>query len=346
MAGGNPTVVFTQPREIAIEDREIPSPGEGELLIKTRMTMISTGTELTILNGQFPRDSAWANYGKFPFLPGYNNIGEVVGVSPSVDKEWIGKRVASYGSHAQYVIAGVESVRTIERDVPEDQVVFFTIAEIVMNGVRRGRVEWGDAVAVYGAGLLGQFTARFCRMCGARPVFVIDVANGRLQRLPEDPLIIKLNPNEVDIVSAVDRGSRGRKAGVVFEVTGNATLIPSEFRILRRQGRFVVLSSPGGETLFDFHDLCNSPSFTIIGAHNSSHPTQATPDNPWTMKRHFELFVDLLADGELDVRPLISHREPYRRAVELYQMLLRDRSQAMGVILEWEGFTAGRTVGA
>jgi NADPH:quinone reductase-like Zn-dependent oxidoreductase len=40
MAGGNPTIVFTQPRQVAIEDREMPSPGEGELLIKTRMTMI------------------------------------------------------------------------------------------------------------------------------------------------------------------------------------------------------------------------------------------------------------------------------------------------------------------
>lgn len=328
-------MVFTQPRQVAIEDRGIPVPKEGELLIKTRRTLISTGTELTILNGQFPRDSAWANYGKFPFVPGYNNIGEVIGAGPNVDREWIGKRVASYGSHALYVIAGAESVRTIERDVPEDQVVFFTIAEIVMNGVRRGRIDWGDAVALYGAGLLGQLTARFCRLCGARPVFVIDVANNRLRYLPDDPQVVKLNPNEIDVVSAVDKGTRGRNASVVFEVTGSAALIPSEFRVLRRQGRFVVLSSPGGETTFDFHDLCNSPSFTIIGAHNSSHPAHATPENPWTMKRHFELFVDLLADGELDVSPLISHREPYKRAVELYQMLLSDRSQAMGVMLEW-----------
>jgi len=274
-------------------------------------------------------------YGKFPFVPGYNNIGEVTDVGPNVDRAWIGKRVASYGSHALYVVAEADSVRTIDRNVPDDQVVFFTIAEIVMNGVRRGEVEWGDSVAVFGAGLLGQFTVRFCRLCGARPIFVIDVANSRLRHLPDDPLIVKINPNEDDIVAAVDKGTRGRKVKVIFEVTGDPGLIPSEFKILRRQGHFVVLSSPRGMTNFDFHDLCNSPSFTIIGAHNSSHPTHATLENQWTMKRHFELFVDLVADGELDVSPLISHREPYRRAVEVYQMLLRDRSQAMGVVFEW-----------
>jgi threonine dehydrogenase-like Zn-dependent dehydrogenase len=188
---------------------------------------------------------------------------------------------------------------------------------------------------VYGAGLVGQLTARFLRLSGARPVFVIDVANTRLQLLPDDPLIFKLNPNETDLVPAVERVTRGRMAGVVFEVTGNPDLIPSEFRILRRQGRFVVLSSPRGHTSFDFHDLCNSPSFTIIGAHNGSHPRYETPQNPWTVLRHFELYIDLLADRELDVAPLISHREPYSKAVELYQLLLRDRTQAMGVLLEW-----------
>ncbi|GAG92998.1 unnamed protein product, partial [marine sediment metagenome] len=46
----NPTVVFVQPREVVIEEREIPSPQLNELLIKTEYTLISTGTELTIVN--------------------------------------------------------------------------------------------------------------------------------------------------------------------------------------------------------------------------------------------------------------------------------------------------------
>ncbi|MBI4530470.1 MAG: hypothetical protein HY709_03010 [Candidatus Latescibacteria bacterium] len=51
--------------------------------------------------------------------------------------------------------------------------------------------------------------------------------------------------------------------------------------------------------------------------------------------RHAELFFDLIADGELLIEPLISHRERYAEAPRLYEMLLQDRSQAMGVILEW-----------
>ncbi len=48
----NPTVVFTQPRQVVIEQREELTPAKDQLLIRTRVTLISTGTELTILNGE------------------------------------------------------------------------------------------------------------------------------------------------------------------------------------------------------------------------------------------------------------------------------------------------------
>jgi threonine dehydrogenase-like Zn-dependent dehydrogenase len=137
------------------------------------------------------------------------------------------------------------------------------------------------------------------------------------------------------VKSVIEKLTRGRLAEVVFEVTGLPNLIPKQFETLHRQGRYVVLSSPRGKTSFDFHDLCNAPSYTIIGAHNMSHPPLATPDYPWTMHRHAELFFDLVAEGKLAIDPLISHRERYTEAPRLYDMLLRDRSAAMGVVLDW-----------
>jgi NADPH:quinone reductase-like Zn-dependent oxidoreductase len=101
----NPTVVFPGPRQVAIENRERPCPQEDEILVKTDVTLISMGTELTILSGQFPERSAWANYGRYPFLPGYSNIGRVVEVGAALDKDWIGRRVATHTPHAGWVAA-------------------------------------------------------------------------------------------------------------------------------------------------------------------------------------------------------------------------------------------------
>jgi len=331
----NPTVVFTGPRHVTVENRAKPSLNAGELLIKTRCTLISTGTELTILSGDFPPDSVWARYAKYPAVPGYNNIGQVVNIGPGVSRDWLRKKVATQGSHALFVVAKTSEARSIHREIADEHAVFFTIAEIVMNGVRRGNVRWGEAIVVFGLGLLGQLAVRFCRLCGARPVIAVDIAAQRLRRLPSDPAVVPVSASQENVPAAVRDATRGRMADAAFEVTGNPAVIPDEFKVLRKQGRLIVLSSPRGKTSFDFHDLCNAPSFTIIGTHNSSHPQYATPDNPWTKLRDAEFFFDLVGDGELDLAPLISHRASYIEAPRLYQMLLEDRSQAMGIILDW-----------
>jgi len=120
------------------------------------------------------------------------------------------------------------------------------------------------------------------------------------------------------------------------KVTGAAELIPQELETLREQGRFVILSSPRGKTAFDFHDLCNYPSFEIIGAHNRSHAPLVTLKDPWTLHRDAELYFDLAASGAINMEKLISLRASYTDAQKVYAMLLKDVSNIMGVVFEWE----------
>lgn len=331
----NPTVVFPEKGKVVLEERPVPVAGEGELLIQTERTLISTGTELTMMTGNFPRGSYWDNYTRYPVLPGYCNIGTVIGLGNNVDKKWLGRRVGSWGGHARLVVVPAADCRPVLHDIPSEQAAFFTLGEIVMHGVRRSGIRWGESAVVYGLGLLGQLAVQFCRIAGARPIIGVDVSSIRLGFLPEYPSVVPVNPMTEDLLGRIGKLTRERKADVVFEITGNPDLIPKQFEVLRDQGRFVVLSSPTGKTSFDFHDLCNAPSYTIIGSHNFSHPKYATPDNPWTSLRDGELFFDYLAEGALQIERLISHRASYTAACDLYESLVQDRSTAMGVLLDW-----------
>ena len=330
----NDTIVFEAEERVIVKSRDVPSPDSGEVLVETERTLISTGTELTILSGDVPAGSSWDNIVDYPFVPGYNNVGTVVETGEGVEAYEPGQRVATTGDHAAYILADADNCRPVPADLSADEAVFFTIAVIVSNGVRRSDLTWGEGVVVYGLGLLGQLAARICHVAGARPVVGVDLAAERRDYLPSTPGFLPVDPTEREPAAALESAT-GRLADVVFEVTGNPDIIPTELEALREQGRFVVLSSPKGETLFDFHDLCNSPSYRIIGAHNSSHPPTATPDNPWTQKRHCELFFEYLEQEAFDVESLISHRSHYADAPELYEMLLKDRTEAMGVVLEW-----------
>jgi 2-desacetyl-2-hydroxyethyl bacteriochlorophyllide A dehydrogenase len=337
----NPAVVFPKPNEVVFEDRQIPSPGPGQVLLRTRRTLISTGTELTILSGDFPPDSRWSSYAQFPFTAGYSAAGDVVEVGPGVTTVAPGDRVAASTGQVRFALADHASVvRVPDRRVDLDVMPFMTLAQTVMNGVRRSGAGWGSSVVVYGAGLLGQLATRFCRLAGARPVIVVDVAKHRLELLPKDLGVMAVDPTETDVRDAVGQATRGRMADVVFEVTGNAALIPQEFEVLRTQeGRFVVLSSPRSATTFDFHDLCNRPSHTIIGAHITSHPMTETFDTPWTKGRNAELFFDLVANGELELDGLITNRRSWPGTCQAYRDLLADRSSSLAVILNWDDDT-------
>ncbi len=333
----NPAVCFEGPRTVAVVDQDKPVPAEGELLVESISSLISTGTELTALAAEDPPGTVWASLRRFPNTPGYCNAGTVLAAGSEADQDWVGKRVASIARHRRFGVLPVEAARPLtDGRIGDDEAAFSSLAETVMNGVRRGGVSWGDSVVIFGLGLLGQLAVRFCRLAGARPVFAVDVVEERLGLVPDDPGIIRVSAAHEDVNDVVSRATRGRMADVAFEVTGVSELIPREIVALHPLGRFVVLSSPRGKgTMFNFHDFCNRPSYTIIGTHVSSHPEVATPDQPWTATRNAELFFDLLSDDELDLKPLISHRYTFRDAPEAYSMLLSDRSQAMGVILDW-----------
>ena len=333
----NCKIVFLAKQTAQLQDCELSTPSRGEVLIKNRKSLISIGTEMAAFSGNYPPKSAWEKHFAYPFDAGYAAVGEVIEVGAGVDKSWVGKRVASMAKHSRYDIVALEDIRDIHRpEVTDEQAVFFIIAQIVMRGIRMSKVGWGDCPVVFGMGLLGHFAACFCRLSGAMPVFAVDTADYRLNLLPDDNSLIKINPLKQTLLDTVRNQTRGRMADIVFEVTGNAKLIPDEFAVLHEQGRFVVMSSPLDKTSFDFHDFCNRPSHTIIGAHNFSHPSVATLENPWTMHRHCELFFDLVAQGEIDVNRMVSHRIGYQEAPTIYAKLLEDRSHYMGIMIDWE----------
>ena len=331
-------IVFPEPMKVEIEKFDVREPTTEEVLIETEATLISTGTELTALTGDFPEKSAWSTYVRYPFTPGYSSVGRIVKVGSEVRDFNIGDRVAAHAPHATHAIVRADRVTRVPENVDVESACFHTIAAGVMNSVRLAKISLGDAVVVVGLGLLGQMAVIFSRMAGAYPVIAIDLAEKRLEwaRISGATHILRAD-DWTYVKDAVKQITRGRMADKVFEVTGNPNVIPKAITLAKRNlGCFVVLSSPRGKTTLDFHDEVNSPSRIIIGTHFSSQPEYETPYNPWTRKRNTELFFDLLSSGYLTINHLITHRYRWREAKKAYNMLLEDRTRALGVILKFK----------
>src|SRR5688500_4704806 len=93
-------VVFTEKMTVELLDREILKPGPTEIQIKSIRTLISTGTELTVLRGNHTPGSVWNQLFAYPWDAGYCNVGVVEQVGELVQKFKPGDKVASTGPHA------------------------------------------------------------------------------------------------------------------------------------------------------------------------------------------------------------------------------------------------------
>lgn len=331
----NCSVIFTGPCQVEMQDRVCPSPSAGEVLIRTELSLISTGTELTFLKGEYPENSKWSTYIHYPMSSGYSNIGVVEAVGEGVSEELLGKRVASFSGHAQYVTVPAAELRFIHYDIEPEYASFFALAETTINGIRRTGIELGNRAVVYGAGIVGQLAVRLLLAGGCTEIFVVNRSAFRLEILPKSPAVIPICSSKEDPVEFIRKVTRGDMADLVIETTGNADVIPEEFAVLHQQGRLCMLSSPKKKTLIDFHDCCNAVSVNIIGAHTSSQAPAATYDNPWTCGRNSETFFKMIHNGQIDMSGMVTHRASFEQAPEMYKMLLEDRTHAMGVVLDW-----------
>lgn len=330
-------VVFSKPMKVGIEAFELREPAENEVLVKTKATLISTGTELTALTGDFPDQSAWSMYIKYPFAPGYSSIGEVIKCGSRVKDISIGDIVASTSHHATHALVRADELIKVPENIKVENACFHTIAAGVMNSIRLAKVSLGESVVIVGLGLLGQMATIFSRMAGAYPVIAVDLSENRLKIAEISGATHILCADDWDNVrESVERITKNRMADKVFEVTGNPEVIPKAITLAKIMGYLIILSSPRGKTILDFHDEVNSLSRIIIGTHFSSQPVFETPYNPWTRKRNTELFFDLLSAGYLRIDHLITHEYYWRDAEKAYEMLLEDRTKALGVILKFE----------
>ena len=328
------SLFFTRAFQAEWNDLELPEPGPGEVLIRTRKTLISTGTELTAYTGDFPPGSVWAGAVQYPWQPGYSSVGKVVAVGPEVTACEPGQRVASWGPHATHAIQPLSQMQAISDGVTDDQALFWNLGKTVMNGVRLAKIALGEAVVLVGTGILGQLAAQYAALSGAMPLVAVDLSDRRLEMARDHGATHTLIGGRDELEAGIREITRGHMADVAFEITGNQAVIPSVVRLVRRLGRVVLLGSPRGKTELDFHDEVHTLGLQIIGAHVSTHPEMETPYNPWTPERNGQLFFDLVAAGRLRVDDLITHRYPWRDAPAAYEMLAADRSQAMGVVLE------------
>jgi len=328
-------VVFSRPNEVELETFEFdPTPGPHEILLRTLTSIISAGTELACLTGL----EGWA---RLPFNPGYGSIGEVMAVGPEVKEVQVGDRVFTYGKHASHDKARVLALK-VPAGLDPVYAVFVRMANVSLTALRVGRPELGDRVAVIGMGLVGNFAAQLCQLAGCE-VLAIDLLEARLERARACGLARTVNAQVTDPAEAVKEWTSGKGCELVIEASGTAQGALLGAELAGKQGEVVLLGSPRAPLETNVTDLLRRIHLwqhgcvTFRGAHEWRYPVHEDPQGftKHSLERNARILLRLLAEGRLQVEPLLTHRLPPERCAEAYAGL-RDRPEEfVGVVFDW-----------
>ena len=352
-----------------VELAEVPAPlcGPREVLIGTRRSLISVGTERMLL--EFGKAN-WINKARQqpdkvrqtlekvrtdglaatvdavrakldqPIPLGYCNVGTVIETGADVDAYAPGDRVVSNGHHAEIVAVGQNLTAKIPEGVSDEHAAFTVLGAIGLQGIRLVSPTMGESVAVIGLGLIGLLTVQMLRAQGCR-VLGIDLDPSRLEMARKFGAETVHAGERADVLAAAAAFSRGRgmDAVLITAATSSNEPVTQAAQMSRQRGRIVLVGVTGLElSRADFFE--KEITFQVScsygpGRYDDSYEI-AGHDYPfglvrWTEQRNFEAVLDLMAAGALDLDPLITHRFALEKAPSAYDEL----GGSLGVVLEY-----------
>jgi predicted dehydrogenase/threonine dehydrogenase-like Zn-dependent dehydrogenase len=356
----------------ATEIAEVPCPtvSTGHLLVRTTRSLISSGTERMLVDfgkanpiekarqqpekvkmvlekvrtdGLLPTIAAVRHKLDQPLAMGYCNVGRVLDVGAGVSGFARGDRVASNGSHAEVVRVPVNLAARIPDAVSDEEAAFTVVAAIGLQGIRLVQPSLGESVVVTGLGLIGLLTVQLLRAHGCR-VLGVDPNPARLEVARSfGAETVDVSAGE-DPVAAANRFSRGRGVDAVIITAATASSEPVHQAALmsRKRGRIVLVGVAGLElSRQDFYEkeLTFQVSCSYGPGRYDPRYERDGQDYPfglvrWTEQRNFEAVLDMMADGRLNVRPLISHSFAFGDATRAYD-LVSSSEPSLGIVLAY-----------
>ena len=335
----NWSVRFTSPGRVGFErlESDFGALAPHQMLLKTRYSLVSAGTELACLRG----DQAWF---QLPATPGYASVGEVIATGEAVTDFAPGDLVYNWGGHRQYNIIDCASPRAmrlkVAADFPLPLAPFIRMTTVAMTALRISSIELGDFVGVLGMGVVGNLAAQLARLQGAT-VIGLDLNASRLDLARSCGLAhgVVIAPATIKADVAAITGGAG--VTTLIEATGVPSALPPALPIMGAYGEVILLGTPRGvfETdltgVLDYIHLHGHGDITFKGAHEWRYPVMRDSFVKHSIERNSEIAMNLIASGALQLRQVHTHTLSPAAAADAYRGLQEQKDDYIGVVFAW-----------
>ncbi len=332
-------VVYHGGTEVRLEEMPVPSPAEGEALIKVSYAGVC-GSDVTIYTGKHRRV-------KPPVIFGHELSGEIVELGSPAEGLFVGDRVVveplvpcgechacrlgAYnacrnlrhlgidlpGMFAEYVKAQTGRVYRVPDTVSQRAAALVEPTAVAAHVVARSGAGAGDHVVVLGGGPIGLLVAQVARATTGAPVEVVEVGDWRLdfaRKLGFDPI----DAGAGDMTRAVLERTGGIGADVLVDAAGVAATAGQLAAMTRIRGQVALVAMPKEPLAVDLNAfVLKEIDFAGCRAYT---------------RTDFERAIALIAENEIDAESMVTHVLPLERWQEGLEMA-KKAGESMKILL-------------
>lgn len=372
---------------VIVKDVPAPQVGERNILVRVRHSCVSVGTEMAgvVMSGLplYRRALKQPDNVKKVFdmmreqgvkrtldrvggklsagtPTGYSAAGEVIAVGSRVENFAVGDLVACAGAgianHAEVIDVPVNLAVRLPDGLGTEAGSTVTLGAIAMQGVRRAQPTLGETFVVVGLGILGQMTAQILAANGCK-VIGVDLDPQRIAAAEARGLYLGINGAAEDYVARALRASDGFGAdGVIVTAASPSDKIISEaMNACRKKGRVVLVGDVGLDLKrADFYkkelDFLISSSYgpgRYDPMYEEGGLDYPLPFVRWTENRNMQAYLELVAQGRVDLSGFYGDPYPVHEAPAAYDSLKAEGEKPMMVLLAYpdsQGAEHGRRV--
>ncbi|HVG18892.1 MAG TPA: bi-domain-containing oxidoreductase [Blastocatellia bacterium] len=360
---------------LSVDDVPAPQVSSGAILVHTRASLVSAGTERMVVDfaeknllqkarsrpdlvrqtldkvkreGILTTVEAVQNRLDKPVALGYSCAGVVLAAGSDATGFQAGDPVACAGAgfavHAEVVSVPKNLAVKLPSNVDFESAAFTTLGAIALQGIRLAQVELRDVVAVIGLGLLGQLVVQMLKAAGCAVVGMDIQARRAELALESGADAVATNPDELHALCRRLSAGHGADAVLITADTKSNQPIELAGEIARDKGAVVAVGAVGltipRKVYYEKElDLRISRSYGP-GRYDAEYEEKGH-DYPygyvrWTEQRNMQAFVELLSQQKVNVGRLISHRFQVDDARKAYELIQGKTGEPfLGVVLTY-----------
>ena len=344
MKNTHPMAMVFEPGKVEFRDHEVPEPGPGQVLIKTRAVSVC-GSDVHTFHGKHP-------FAPLPAALGHELAGEIVGLGPHAGRFEIGDRVVlepiivcgkcefciqgdyhlcrsvsfhhrqGQGAFTPYFVSDEKWVHSLPDNVSYEEGALVEPLAVAIHAVERAGLKMGDSVAVFGAGAIGLLILMLAKLSGAGDVFCVDVQDFRLKKA------LDLGANEVfdnrsgNAVDKILERTGGLGVNAAFEAVGIPLTVNQTLTVLKKGGTAVIVGLSSTPEIAIPSNIFVAKEITLRGSQGYC--------------RDFKTALKLLENGSVDLKPLVTHTFPPIKVQEAFDSLDDPALEAVKVVVQYD----------